>query len=777
MLLNVLEYLITHKLLCEEVYFKEYGNIGSMDEWIYQTITLKKTPIAIFEHIDFLYKEFNHNIFDITEQLLCEIENAPFVCKYILLWSFKRKIDIYNYEKIWNDDMNSLCLNFQTNILTYIHSIEEKKKLIKSIYPYIDSNKKYVSYIKYFIYTVETIQKINIDKIFSQKYPFMSSDTQHPIVCNVMILNDQRKLKISYKPGIWLDDSFKFNILFLEFCLYNEQNNRIQVTIDKNGFIRYKCKIGQEIFMKHICKFLNLDIKKEMKSDYVISAQFKIKNKWKRHLFSDLITNHDYLSRIISVYEKRKPLHQRKYLNIQILKSLCTIRESIESNEIIVRTCKGVGCIDTDFIFSIIQLALDIYDEKYKYLESLYIDIESLFPVSHNERTISKNRHRIYEVRRINPELFVHNYSREAMIPKIVTEKEVESLLEKGTSVIKYPKENTNMSFYYTIEESGYYVGLKLNRLSNKKQFPFIVTGYKTNHLKRPGSITYKYYYPDIILNRDNKKIKTMIYEEEELPLPKYLETFLGYRRIRRVKNHSFLQLISFIFKYDYSLLISKLKEEKIQLNLCKQELPNKSYFEIIKLIDQDRDTDKLYRLIEEIFNCNILILLYNSSVSKIFDIPNTRFSYIWNIIKANTVILIKTYKVIYSEEICIFDYIRYKEDAIFDFSNPLCEKLINEKKQITDRGIDSAPQSIFQYLDSYGRCVQTYSKKNGWTLCRSQPLNLEPKKRNLSNIEIHTHKMNYIKKNNNIPRSRWNSSNRYFYYFPNKDSFLKWKT
>lgn len=780
MLVKALEYLISNKLLCEQVYFAQYGNIVSIDEWIYQSITLKKTPISIFQHIDDLYENCKYNIFNTTEKLLQEIRDAPFVCKYILLWSLKKKIDLQNYERIWNGDMKDLCLNFQTNILTYWFEIKERRKSIESIYPYLDFDRKYKLDIKCFTYTIETSRRIDIEKIFSQKYPFMSSCGERAIICNVMILNDRRKLKQSYRPGIWLNDSFKSDFLFIEFCLYKDPNNKIRAIFDKNGYIHYKCKIGQEIFMKLICEFLNFDIRKEIKNNYVVSGEFKIKKKWKRHLFADLITNHIYLSKIISVYEKRKPLHRRKYLNVLLLNLLFTIRESNEENIVVVRTCKAKSSSDTEFMFLIIQLCFDIYDEKYEYLNSLYTEIESLFPIDPQDITISKPDYRIERLRKINPALFTYNYTREGMLPTFVPEDKISYYRDRGYTIIKYPKEDTPLSFNYMIEKDGYFVGLKRNRLSNKNKYPLIVTGYKTNHLNRPRSITYNYYNSDIShvpQKRDRKKFK-IVYEEEELAFPKYLEEFLEYKRIRRASHSSFLKLISFIFKYDYSLLILKLKENKSQLNLCKQDLPNESYLEIMKIIDQDRYTDKLYRLIEEIFDCNIIILSYNSSISRIFDIPTTRFPYIWNIQKEKTLILIKTYKLIYSEEIFIFDFVKYKDNFLFDSSDALCSKLIHDKKKITDRGIDAIPESISQYLDDYGRCVQTYDEINDkWVICRSQPLNLPLKKRNLSKIESHIRKINDIKRTNNLLYLKWNSSNRYFYYFPNKISFLKWKS
>ena len=50
---------------------------------------------------------------------------------------------------------------------------------------------------------------------------------------------------------------------------------------------------------------------------------------------------------------------------------------------------------------------------------------------------------------------------------------------------------------YYT-SPPGYFVGLKGDRLSNKDTYKYLVMCYRTNHLERTNSITYKYVYDKV---------------------------------------------------------------------------------------------------------------------------------------------------------------------------------------------------------------------------------------------------------------------------------------
>src|SRR5436305_2142235 len=96
---KILQYLIREDILLEEIFIPSYGLVKSMDQFLYQTEKLHKTPLALYRHIDELYFLYGQDIFSVTEKLLMEIRNPNSVCKYIFLWAHRKKIDIPHFEK------------------------------------------------------------------------------------------------------------------------------------------------------------------------------------------------------------------------------------------------------------------------------------------------------------------------------------------------------------------------------------------------------------------------------------------------------------------------------------------------------------------------------------------------------------------------------------------------------------------------------------------------------------------------------------------------------
>ena len=101
-------------------------------------------------------------------------------------------------------------------------------------------------------------------------------------------------------------------------------------------------------------------------------------------------------------------------------------------------------------------------------------------------------------------------YTRECPILPVMVPSDMAFTLKDA---IFYPKEDAKYGRYY-VAPKGYFVGLKQNRLRNKHMFPYLVTCYMSNHMKRPNSDTYNYY----INNADTIRPKRNYMENRMIP-------------------------------------------------------------------------------------------------------------------------------------------------------------------------------------------------------------------------------------------------------------------
>jgi hypothetical protein len=155
------------------------------------------------------------------------------------------------------------------------------------------------------------------------------------------------------------------------------------------------------------------------------------------------------------------------------------------TNNIVTIVITNCSCpIEYDIIVKLISQLFDDYNDKYQ--------------------QINKSTNQLKYLRSINPKLFVRNYTRESTILPIYVNENIDE------KCIEFP-EGSNQ--YYTAP-LGYHIGLKKNRLDNNKEYPYIITCYKTDHINNSNTILYKY------LNNikiENKKIYDLFYIFEKL--------------------------------------------------------------------------------------------------------------------------------------------------------------------------------------------------------------------------------------------------------------------
>lgn len=320
------------------------------------------------------------------------------------------------------------------------------------------------------------------------------------------------------------------------------------------------------------------------------------------------------------------------------------------------------ACINT------LRVILKSYDEQYEQFNTLYttfIPVNSL--TGYNNRYYSrsakaiesrkefsqrKTQHRLADLKRQIPELFVDGYNKEAQDseyltvigPSEIREWEAQTFVDasgktRHRQVLPFPAKNPRYYFGCTSDKYAY-PGVKDNsRLSNKSKFPYIPNCYEKDHMDPSRKTKYNQYYKDakveskVVKEKTQTKTDKVVIENQTAFITRSIQNTLShYRneendstgwsivRLGSVKSpNSFLHCVCNALEDD-KYLTSKNKElyvrtlrrrisDAIYPELMKQELYNLSSDQIDTLIrDNDvfLDPNLFFRAIEEYFNINI---------------------------------------------------------------------------------------------------------------------------------------------------------------------------
>lgn len=331
----------------------------------------------------------------------------------------------------------------------------------------------------------------------------------------------------------------------------------------------------------------------------------------------------------------------------------------------------------------------------------------------------------------IAPNIFVKNYSRtcpDERIPKIITKEEAK---EHDNVMIfprdiqqnepKYASDGVDQKYYICTNPDYPNPGVRVNRLSNSKEYPYIPCCFKENQRKKKGGHYKKYYNNDLTYNQEKRQqelIRTdkILGSEQYGLLPDSLEKIFDilnmdqkYRYIRvgvERNPSSFLSAVLSSLHEETGFLNLSDKEKKKEIKkirkrmakenivpLARQSVYDENIEQIQKeLLDIDAylDPKKYTQLLETFFNCNIF--LFNRE--KLF-LPNHVQSYYKN----------------YNDAPCIFIYEHMGSES--DRAEyPQCELIIRwhtKKSDDTqyvfpyDQNVSKGINKIFQILrDSY---------------------------------------------------------------------------
>lgn len=374
---------------------------------------------------------------------------------------------------------------------------------------------------------------------------------------------------------------------------------------------------------------------------------------------------------------------------------------------------------------------LEIYYQKHDEIVEFY---EEFIP-DFGTVNLPDIRLKLKEYDMIAPEVFVTNYTRACQdfrIPKIVSEKEAKKYEKKmlfprnpptWENAIAYPSDGINQQYYVCLNPEYPYPGLKINKLSNSEEFPYVPCCFKTDQNKS-GDIYRHYYFGENLIQKEKKQQELIITnkilgQDKYGKLPEKLSKFFesiddkleDYKYIRMGVNrneNSFLNTVMVALHDITGILDEKNRNkllEKTRLELaskenaplarqCAYDYTNKLLIKKIKNLKDYFDPKLFVQMLETYFACNIY--LFNDE--SLF-LPRFAQNYYRN--------------TIYDK--CIFVYEHWGSES--DHARyPQCELIIKwNSKKSTDQ------QLIFDHSEKIAKNVNKIFKilNNSYTLNR----------------------------------------------------------
>jgi hypothetical protein len=354
---------------------------------------------------------------------------------------------------------------------------------------------------------------------------------------------------------------------------------------------------------------------------------------WNNYRFSDLVTNNKHISNVCCVNETNNCVGEGKIKLMfpSLFSGVDTFATvSCASGILNVRICNCSCYKEYNLIANLTYNIISLYESMEQETENSLVSLLSV-------------------LRSYDPELFIKNYSRESAVLPI-------PVINPGNidgPVLEYP---IGSEKYYT-SPTGYYPGLKRNRLSNKDKYEYIITCYKNDHMTIPSKITYQYYNSQGESGDD--KYSHLL---ESISLEECIKE-AGYEKKQEANRDVVLQEI-----YDREINQNAFTSFNNSVMTGKQHL--------------------LYRYYEEEYDINI-ILLENREVY----IPECPQPYFWTFRpKRDTVIINKTKKDSYA--------LNYK------ITEKQKEEIIRSKTKMTTKGDTNYDIGcvIEQYVDMEGK-------------------------------------------------------------------------
>ena len=644
----------------------------------------------------------------------------------------------------------------------------------------------------------------------------------------------------------------------LRFTLAKDEENEIYQDVECTynvitGLTFHGIKYNniQDYGSKYITKILKIldttALDNSKTTRYKATAKIYISVPFDKDLLADIIMNDYRLSNTMALCEKTSTLGDRRLFSVAV--SLYEYDSSYarvalaekyvnddDKTEIIAMISKLPNEELSEYVENTIKHAFELY-------EIAYSDINHEKYVEDNEGSYASSiAEGIKQLRKELPELFVNNYTRECpILPVMVSEEETHLLRSKGIRVILYPyPDDPKYSRYYTAqptlqnsehysdttcpsESTGYYVGLKRNRLSNRNLFPCLVTCYLLDHMKRVGSETYKYY------NKSDADVQ-LLQKDKLRPVPKSIA--LLYSNNPLDTSYHRKKAVSFISALEQSTGTT-IKVFDWCPQVTKQEMWDKSDTEIMNIIMNNScygHGSSVYRYFEEMLKVSIHVVVIRDGKFEPL-IPRHKQVYIWDAPYTEHVVIFETFKTTYGNTSCLYEYLvkvsrpssangnkRNVEHHKFHSEDSMIRSILLQKSSESTRighysdtlcnltqlskyaGLESEVCEISESCPpsesvfSHGRIVNSYDGAkeqllDNWGKCReitmydgskiqtfTRPLTVPVTPDPTCFFDSHIRKMNKIKFEMNVELIDLSKrSTTKIIYFPNNESFWYW--
>lgn len=505
-------------------------------------------------------------------------------------------------------------------------------------------------------------------------------------------------------------------------------------------------------------------------------VMFTYEYNWHRRVMAYIATSYKPFRSVVTLnkemdYSLPYISRERELLTIHIdlISTKCTFKNKYV-------TVFGHGdTLLTVCTIAIVKQLLDVYNREYKKVYK-FLSSRSWNFVDNPIRVPSKSK--IDDLRTKLPELFVRNYTRECHRLPVMIDKEKQA---GNKLAIKYPKTG-KYSRWYTSPSEDLYVGLKVNRLSNKSTFKYIVVCYTSNHLINPSKKTYQYYNNDDQsyvgkYKKDIKTLKALAYGRQG-PLPSTMEAEYGVYNYKRLGTGN---TIVSCLEHALGQTVDLTSVSSDVLNVLSQELCNIPEVLIREQLKSGEfDGTTYYRLLEELFKCNILIVQVDNQGKYKLSIPEYKSYYVWNTQKYKKyVVVLKNIRKLYHDVSITYELIVSKKGTqVFPIYDDLVSKLVTTKRACTVPAVGTRRKKDIklQYIDENGKCVLLFLKDGTVVECNTQPYPLpvidrDDVLRKCSRLYQHMQEVNKIRTDKHV----WLSTTSDYLYFPNDESFLDW--
>ena len=513
---------------------------------------------------------------------------------------------------------------------------------------------------------------------------------------------------------------------------------------------------------------------KEQDILYKARGFINISRPWDRDLFAYIVTTDPRLWDSMSINELSCTLSDKKLLPVlinvtqnQSLIGLNDIRAVVNisdtADHIVLKLSKLPGPDIGHMVMSLFQRALDIYECTYDNVVSDRLEPYAPDAAPDDNRAAIG----ISALRRALPELFINNYTRECPILPLMVPSDLAFTLKDA---IFYPKQDAKYGRYY-VAPKGYFVGLKQNRLRNKHIFPYLVTCYMSNHMKRPNSDTYNYF----INNADTIRPKRNYMENRMIP-----RSLIGmdqwYTRVGAgIHPGSFITALE-----RATCTVVDRASLAWAPHLVKQELWETDDEEIMNTLRDNTayiSGSLMFRLFEELLGICIHVIKVNNGCFEI--LPRHVHPYVWyppfNEHSAHVVIF-ENIKTTYGNKRRFHEVLMRRSDQCMRFqSDDKIVASIIEKKHALSVRPDKHLASVAQLLDEHGKC-RILKVDDTLLPTFDRPLTVPIMEAPVCFYNTHMRKMNDIKARMGIPQVDLSKlSTRHVIYFPNDASFRAW--